>query len=157
MHTIIFIQSLEDSYIMVSRNYTNFNYTTGPPPLGEKGSCDFTTVSMSVGKRFFSKTVYRIFLKLLMKLGCPKGKKLEETDFQEKNLILGIMPQNTPNVGFFGFCKENSILMCRSFGFKSCIMTTFMILLKRHIWEKPASRVKSKNALDQSYCRIFKF
>ena len=28
----------------------------GPPPLGEKGSYDFTTVSMSVGKHVFSNT-----------------------------------------------------------------------------------------------------
>ena len=81
MHRIIFIQNLEDSYIMFSRNYANFTTFFEPPPFGEKGSSDFTTVSMSVGKRFFSKTVHKIFLKLLMKLGCLKGKKLEETDF----------------------------------------------------------------------------
>ena len=33
-------------------------FTSGPPPLGEKGSYDFTTVSMSVGKRFFSKMAH---------------------------------------------------------------------------------------------------
>ena len=42
-------------------------YFFGPPPLGEKGFCNFTTVSMSVGKRIFSKMPRRIFLKLLMK------------------------------------------------------------------------------------------
>ena len=46
------------------------NILTGPPHLGENGSFDFTTVSMSVyqyvsmseGKSVFSKTAYRIFL-----------------------------------------------------------------------------------------------
>ena len=33
-------------------------------------------VSMSVGKRVFSKTSHQIFLKLFMKLGCLKGKNL---------------------------------------------------------------------------------
>ena len=41
-------------------------------------------VSMSVGKHVFSKTAHRIFLKVLMKLGCLKGKKLTEPDFWEK-------------------------------------------------------------------------
>ena len=40
--------------------------------------------SMSVGKRVFSKMALRIFLKLLMKLGCLKGKKLTEPNFWEK-------------------------------------------------------------------------
>ena len=31
-----------------------------------------------------------------------------------------------------------------------------MILLKPHVWEKSDSRVKRKNALGQSDCRIFK-
>ena len=61
----------------------------GPPPLGEKGSDDFTTVRMSVGKRVFSKKVDRIFLKLLMKFGCLKGKKLTKLDFWGKISFLG--------------------------------------------------------------------
>ena len=31
---------------------------------------------------------------------------------------------------------------------------TFMILLKPYVWEKSGSRVKRKNALSQSDCRI---
>ena len=60
-------------------------YIIGLPPLDEKGSYDFTTVSMSVGKRIFFKTAHRIFLKLFMKLGCLKGKQLAEPDFFEKS------------------------------------------------------------------------
>ena len=41
-------------------------------------------VSMSVGKHVFCKTAHRIFLKLLMKLVCLKGKKLAELDFLGK-------------------------------------------------------------------------
>ena len=46
--------------------------------------------------------------------------------------------------------------MCRFFGFKSCTIMTFMILLKRYVWEKSGSQVKSNNALGQLDCRIFK-
>ena len=56
----------------------------GPLPLYEKGSYDFTTVSMSVGKHVLSKMARRIFPKLVMRLGCLKGKKLTELDFWEK-------------------------------------------------------------------------
>ena len=52
------------------------------------------------------------------------------------------MPKNTPD---FTKKKKKGQLMCRFFGFKSCTI----------IWEKPGSRVKYKNALDQSDCRIF--
>ena len=41
-------------------------------------------LSMSVGKLVFSKTALMIFLKLLMKLGCCKGKKLPVPDFCKK-------------------------------------------------------------------------
>ena len=34
--------------------------------------------------------------------------------------------------------------MCRFFGFKSCTMVTFMILLKLHVWEKSDSQVNAK-------------
>ena len=40
-------------------------------------------VSMAEGKGVFSKTAHRIFLKLRMKLGCHRGKKLTESDFWE--------------------------------------------------------------------------
>ena len=73
-------------------------------------------VSMSVGKRVFSKTAHSIFLKLLIKLGCLKGNKLTELDFWEKILDFAK--------------KKNSPLMCRFFGFKWCTIMTSMILLK---------------------------
>ena len=41
-------------------------------------------VSMSVGKRIFSKTAHRILMKLLIKLECLKFEKLTEPDFWEK-------------------------------------------------------------------------
>ena len=66
----------------------HFYNVFGPyAPVGEKGSYHFTTVSMSVcqdwsvGKYVFPKISHRIFLKLLMKLGYLKGKKLREPDF----------------------------------------------------------------------------
>ena len=34
--------------------------------------------------------------------------------------------------------------MCRFFGFKSCTIVTYMILLKLHAWKKPGSQVKFK-------------
>ena len=46
--------------------------------------------------------------------------------------------------------------MCRFFGFKLCTITTFMILLKPHVWRKSGSRVKDKNTLGQSDCKISK-
>ena len=80
-------------------------------------------VSMSVGKYVFSKAAHKSFLKLLVKLGCYKG-----------NHILG-MSKNTTEIVFF-FPRKNSPLMCRIFGFKSCTIMIFMILLKPHVWEK---------------------
>ena len=50
---------------------------------------------MSLGKLVFSKTAHTIFLKLPMKLGGLKGKKLMEPDFWGT-------PQNTPEIRFFG-------------------------------------------------------
>ena len=119
------------------RNWKAFQYFClfGSPPLAKKGYYDFTTVSMSVC-HVLSKTAHWSFLKIVMKLGCLKGKKLTEPDFFGKKLILGIMPKNTPKIMFFGLCKKNSPLMCRFFGFKSCTIVTFMILFKPHFWEK---------------------
>ena len=109
---------------------------------------------MSVVKLVFSKTAYRVSLKLVMKLCCVNGKKLMEPDFWEKNLILGMMPQDTPKIGFFWILQKKSPLICRFFGFKSCTIVTNMILLKLHAWKKSGSQVKFKNALGQSDCRI---
>ena len=73
-----------------------------------------------------------------------------------KNLVLVIMPKNTPKIGVFGFCITNSPLICKFCQFKSCTVIAFMILLKLHVWEKSDSRVKYKNTFSQSDCRIFK-
>ena len=66
-------------YVLLDCLMTNFglkmliSVCCWTPPLGEKVSYDFTIVSMSVGKRVFTKTAHWIFLKLLMTLGCLKG------------------------------------------------------------------------------------
>ena len=84
-------------------------WVIGPPPLGEKGSYDFITVSISV------------FLKLVMKLGCLKG--------------AGSHFMCNPKIGFLYLKKKKKKkkkkpLMYRFLGFKSCTIMTFMILLK---------------------------
>ena len=146
------IQMTKSGIINASRRYEIF----GSPSLGKKGSYDFTTVSMSVGKRVFSKTAQRIFLKLLMKLGYPKSKNLTEQNFWEKSHF-GNNPQKYPKNRFSGFCKKKiSPLMRKFVGFKSCTIMIFVILLKPHVWEKSGSQVKCKNPLNQSDCRIFK-
>ena len=111
-------------------------------------------VILSVGKRVFSKMAHRIFLKLLMKLGCLKGKKLMKPYFWEKSLFGDYALKHPENKGFWIFQKI-SPLVCRFLGFKSCIIMTFMILLKPYVWEKSSSQVKCKNVLSQSDCRIF--
>ena len=60
---------------------------------------------MSVDKHVFLEVAHRIFLSLLKKVRCLKGEKLT-IRFLGKNLILRIMPQNTPKIGFSEFCKE---------------------------------------------------
>ena len=77
-----------------------------PPPLGEKGSYDFTTVCMSVDKRIFSKTAHRICLKLLMKLGCLQGKKIDGASFLEKNLIGDHAQKHNKNRSFWILQKK---------------------------------------------------
>ena len=88
---------------------------------------------------------------------CLKGKKLTRPYFWEK-IHFGDKHLKAPQKqGFFGFCeKKNSSLMYIRFGFKSCTITTFMILPKPHIWQKSGSRIKCKNALSQSDCKAFK-
>ena len=78
-----------------------------------------------------------------------------EPYFLEKISFWGCA-KTPPKQGLFGFCKKNSSLMCRFFGFKSCTIITFMILLKPHIWEKSGFHIKFKNALGKSDCSIFK-
>ena len=60
----------------MSKQIQVFQIRFGPLPLAEMESYDFTSVSRSVGEKIFSKMAHRIFLKLLIKLGCLKGKKL---------------------------------------------------------------------------------
>ena len=119
----------EGPFFPVSIPKRNMNLFIGPLPLGEKVSYDFTTVSLSVGKCVFSKIAHRIFM--------------------------GIIPANTSKIWFFWFCKKNNWCLY-FFGFKSCTIMTFIILLKPHVWEKSRSWVKCKNGVSQSDCRIFK-
>ena len=123
------------------------SFFIGPQFLGKKGSYDFTTVSVSVGKHVFSITVHWIFLKFVMKLGWLKGEKQTEPHFWKKNLILGTMLQNTAKIGFLRFFKTNNPLMCWFFWIKGCSVMTFMILFKLHVWENSGFRVKCKNPL----------
>ena len=51
---------------------------------------------------------------------------------------------------FLDFVKKKTPLICRFFGFKSCITVTFIILVKVHVWEKSGSGVKCKNAPGQT-------
>ena len=78
----------------------------GLSPLSEKGYCNITSVSMSVGKRVSSKMAHRIFLKLLMKLVCFKSKKLMELYFLRKKSHFRDNAQKHPKRGFFEFCKK---------------------------------------------------
>ena len=65
-------------------------------------------VSMSVGKHFLSKMAHRIFLKLLMKLRCIKGKKLTEPDFWEK-FHFGNNVQEHPKIRAFWILQKKPI------------------------------------------------
>ena len=39
-------------------------------------------------------------------LGFPTAKKLTKPDILKKNIIMGIMAENTPKMRFFEFCKK---------------------------------------------------
>ena len=121
---------------------------------GNLGNTHTYAASMSVGERVFSKTAHR-FVKLLMKLGCLKGKNCQSQIFGEKSHF-GDNAQKHPKNRVFWILQKNSLLICRFFGFKLCIIMTFMILLKPHVWEKSGSRFKCQNAIGQSDCRMFK-
>ena len=107
----------------------------GPPPIGEMGSYEITTISQYVSNYFSQKWLIG-FLKLCMKLGNHKDKKFNESGVFEKK-----MPQNTPKIGLFGFCKKFSSLMCHFFYFKRCTIIALTILRKPHVWEKSGSGV----------------
>ena len=55
---------------------------------------------------FSPKRFIGFFLKLLMKLWWVKGKKLTESGFLGKNLMLDKMLKNILKTGLFGFCKK---------------------------------------------------
>ena len=74
------------------------------------------------------------------------GKKTEGAGFLAKNLILEIMPKNTQTIWFLQK-KKNIPLIWRFFGFKSCTIMTFMILLKPHVWEKSGNLMPSANQI----------
>ena len=67
------------------------------------------------------------FLKLCMMFRGLKSKKLIELDFL-KNLILGIVPENTPKRRCFSFHKKINSLMVMFFGFEYCTIITVKIL-----------------------------
>ena len=62
-------------------------------------------VSISVGIHVFSKTAHRIFLKLLMKLGCLKVKTRSSWIFGE-NVRFGDNVQKHPHNRIFTICKK---------------------------------------------------
>ena len=96
---------------------------------------------------------YRIFLKLLIKLGFLKGKQLMELDFWKKSHFED-NAQKSPQNKVYWIFQTISPLIYIFFEFKSCTELTFTILLKLHVWEKSNCRVKYKNVLSQSDCRI---
>ena len=92
-----------------SHSFLHLDHIFGIPD--KKGSYDSTFAIMSVDEHIFSKMAYRVFLKLLMKLRCLKGKKNDRARFLGKNLILGIMPKNTPKIGFFWILQKKYIVI----------------------------------------------
>ena len=54
------------------------------------------------------------------------------------------MRQIPPNRNFFGIFKKISPLTRRFFGFKSCTIMTFMILLNLEVWENLVPELNAK-------------
>ena len=80
----------------------------GPPPLGEGVLWDWLGqyVSMSVCQlSFFSKSAHRMFLKLGVKLGCLKGRKVTEPDFWKKSHF-GDNAQKYPKNDVFSILRK---------------------------------------------------
>ena len=75
------------------------------PAFWQKEVLRFQYISMWVDKCVFSKTAHSILLKFLMKFRCLKGKKWWSQIYGKKSHF-GIMPKNTPKIGFFEFCKK---------------------------------------------------
>ena len=111
-HLFKLIHTRSSGYVTRSMHNIPFfktRHTFWTPAFRWKGvlwfhNCQY--VSMSVSKGVFSKTTHRIFLKLLMKLGCLKGKKLTEPNFLKKISFLEIMLKNTIKIEILGFCKK---------------------------------------------------
>ena len=76
-------------------------------PLGEKKCYDVTNVciSMLIGKRVFSKMAHRIFLKLLIKLGCLKDKKWWSWILRKKSRFWNNARKHSKNRGFLIYEK----------------------------------------------------
>ena len=61
---------------------------------------------VSVGKRVFSKTADRIFLKLLMKLGSLKGKKLRKQILGKQSHFWDNAQKHPQEGGILDFAKK---------------------------------------------------
>ena len=113
--------------------------------------------ALSVCQYILSKTAHMIFLKPLIMLQCLKRvKNWGSWFFAEKSHFGDNAQKHTQNSVFWILHKRNGSLICRCFRFKSCTISTFVILLKLHVCGNSGSGEKFKNALGQSYCRIFK-
>ena len=71
-------------------------------------------VSMSVGKRIFSKMAHRIFLKLVMKSGCLRVKNWRSRIFGKKSHFGDNTQEHPQNSFFFDFAK-NFVHLCVDF------------------------------------------
>ena len=102
---------------------------------------------MSVGKRVFSKTTHRFFLKLLMKLGSLKGKKLAELDFGGGESHFGNNAQKYPENRVIWILQKNSSLICRFFEFKSCTIMTLKRMSVKNLVLKLNAKMLSANQI----------
>ena len=101
--------------------FTNFaelkeKHSHWTPAIWWKGVIRFQYISMWVDKCIFTKTAHRIFRRFLMKLVCLKGKNWWSRIYG-KISHFGIMPKNTPKIGFFEFCKKKkkTVFWCVDF------------------------------------------
>ena len=121
----------------------------GPLPLDKKGSYDFTAVSMSVCQQvnvFSSKRLLWFFWNFSWSYGALRVKNCWIRIFWKKSHF-GDNAQKYPQNNVFWILqkkKKKRSCRCRLFGFKSCTIMTYVILLKLHVWEKSGSQVKCK-------------
>ena len=84
-------------------------------------------------------------MKLLMKLGCLTHKIIDGARFfWKKSHVRDNALKHPENRVFLDFAKKKKLspLIWRFFGFKSCTIMTFMILLKLYVWKRYDSQVK---------------